>query len=152
MRWTHLGLDNIDKFFSRRVVSQEKKESSDNSNSPISKGNWIVIVIGIIIAAIGFAGTIFYGSQFVKEEVNAGGELPYTTPTHIKSVSPIDLEVAFVAIGVIGFGIFIYGFATRVDKPLDFYPVWMNNFTHYRWNMVQYLLHFEKLGNGKKVK
>jgi hypothetical protein len=117
-----LGLDNIDKFFSRRVVSQDKKESSDNSNSPISKGNWIVIVIGIIIAAIGFAGTIFYGSQFIKEEVNAGGTLPYTIPTHIKSVLPIDLEVVFVAIGVIGFGIFIYGFATRVDKPLDFYP------------------------------
>jgi formate hydrogenlyase subunit 3/multisubunit Na+/H+ antiporter MnhD subunit len=118
-----LGIGNIDKFFSRRVVSQEKKESSDNSNSPISKGNWIVVVIGIIIAAIGFAGTIFYGSQFVKEEANAGGELPYTTPSKIKNVLPIDLEVVFVAIGVIGFGIFIYGFATRVDKPLNFYPV-----------------------------
>ena len=146
-----MGLGNIDKFFPRRVVSQDKKESSDNSNSPISKGNWIVIVIGIIIAAIGFAGTIFYGSQFVKEEVNAGGTLPYTIPNHIKSVSPIDLEVVFVAIGVIGFGIFIYGFATRVDKPLDFYPVWMNTFIHYRWNIVQYFTRLEKLGNGKKV-
>jgi hypothetical protein len=28
---------------------------------------------------------------------------------------------------VIGFGIFTYGFATRVDKPLDFYPIWMDN-------------------------
>jgi hypothetical protein len=118
-----LGLGNIDKFFSRRVVSQEKKESSDNSNVSISKGNWIVIVIGIMIAAIGFAGTIFYGLQFVKEEANAGGELPYTTPSKIKSVLPIDLEIVFVVIGVIGFGIFIYGVATRVDKPLDFYPI-----------------------------
>ncbi|MDQ3903060.1 MAG: hypothetical protein M3247_05310 [Thermoproteota archaeon] len=68
-----MGLGNIDKFFSRRVVSQEKKESSENSNSPIPKGNWIIIILGIVIAAIGFAGTIFYGSQFVKEEANAGG-------------------------------------------------------------------------------
>jgi hypothetical protein len=120
-----LGLGNIDKFLSRRVVSQGKKESSENNNSPspIPKGNWTIIIIGIVIAAIGFVGTIYYGSQFVKEEANAGEELPYTVPTHIKSVSPIDLEVVFVAIGVIGFGIFIYGFATRVDKPLDFYPV-----------------------------
>jgi hypothetical protein len=117
-----LRLGNIDKFFSRRVVSQGKKESSENGSSPIPKGNWIVIILGIVIAVIGFAGTIFYGSQFVKEEVNAGGTLPYTIPTHIKNVSPIDLEVVFVAIGMIGFGIFTYGFATRVDKPLDFYP------------------------------
>jgi hypothetical protein len=33
------------------------------------------------------------------------------------------LEIIFVVIGVIGFGIFTCGFATRVDKPLDFYPV-----------------------------
>ena len=118
-----MGIGNIDKFFSRRVVSQEKKESSDNSNSPISKGNWIIIILGIVIAAIGFAGTIFYGSQFVKEEANAGVELPYTIPSKINSVLPIDLELVFVVIDVIGFGIFIYGVATRVDKPLDFYPI-----------------------------
>jgi hypothetical protein len=29
----------------------------------------------------------------------------------------------FVVIGVMGFGIFTDGFATRVDKPLDFYPI-----------------------------
>jgi hypothetical protein len=38
-------------------------------------------------------------------------------------VLPIDLEIVFVVIGVTGFGIFIYGYATRVDKPLDFYPI-----------------------------
>jgi hypothetical protein len=123
-----LGLGNIDKFITRRI--SRKKESStssennsDNRSGLIPKGNWIIIVIGIIIAAIGFAGAIFYGSQFVKEEVNAGGELPYTNPSHIKNILPIDLEIVFVVIGMIGFGIFTYGFATRVDKPLDFYPV-----------------------------
>jgi hypothetical protein len=49
--------------------------------------------------------------------------LPITAPSKINNVLPIDLEVVFVVIGVIGFGIFIYGFATRVNKPLDFYPV-----------------------------
>ena len=123
-----MGLGNIDKFITRRI--SRKKESStssennsDNRSGLIPKGNWIIIVIGIIIAAIGFAGAIFYGSQFVKEEVNAGGELPYTNPSHIKNILPIDLEIVFVVIGMIGFGIFTYGFATRVDKPLDFYPV-----------------------------
>jgi hypothetical protein len=93
-----LGLGNIDKFITRRI--SRKKESStssennsDNRSSLIPKSNWIIIVIGIIIAAIGFAGTIYYGSQFVKEEVNAGGEMPYINPSHIKNVLPIDLEI-----------------------------------------------------------
>ncbi|MDQ3903061.1 MAG: hypothetical protein M3247_05315 [Thermoproteota archaeon] len=49
--------------------------------------------------------------------------MPYTIPSKINSVLPIDLELVFVVIGVIGFGIFIYGVATRVDKPLDIYPI-----------------------------
>ena len=123
-----MGLDNIGRSITRRI--SRKKESStssennsDNRSSLIPKSNWIIIVIGIAIAAIGFTGTIYYGSQFVKEEVNAGRGLPYTIPSHIKNVLPIDLEIVFVVIGLIGFGIFTYGFATRVDKPLDFYPV-----------------------------
>jgi len=124
-----LGIGSIDRFITKRL--ERKKESSipsENSNNndtniSIPKGNWIIIVIGIVIAAIGFTGDIFYGSQFVKEEVNAGGTLPYKLPSQIKSVLPIDLEIVSVVIGVIGFGIFTYGFATRVDKPLDFYPV-----------------------------
>jgi hypothetical protein len=47
------------------------------------------VVLGIVIAVIGFAGAIYFGSQFVKEEVNAGGTLPYTLPSHIKSVLPL---------------------------------------------------------------
>ena len=123
-----MRLGNIDRFITKRIGRKEEssKKSSDftNRSSSILRGNWIIIIVGIAIAAIGFAGTIFYGSQFVKEEVNAGGELPFTTLSKIKSVLLIDPEVVFVVvIGVIGFGIFIYGFATRVDKPLDFYPV-----------------------------
>jgi len=122
-----LRLGNIDRFITKRIGRKEEssRKSSDvtNRGSSILRGNWIIIIVGIAIAAIGFAGTIFFGSQFVKEEVNAGAELPFTAPSKINNVLPIDLEVVFVVIGVIGFGIFIYGFATRVNKPLDFYPV-----------------------------
>jgi hypothetical protein len=52
-----------------------------------------------------------------------GHTLPYTNPSQIKNILPIDLEIVFVVICIIGFGIFTYGFATRVDKPLDFYPI-----------------------------
>ena len=125
-----MGLGSIDAFIARTIVrkkesstSPENNNNDDNNNGPIPKGNWIIIIIGIVIAAIGFTGAIFYGSQFVKEEINAGGALPYTIPSHINSLLPIDLEIVFVVIGVIGFRIFTYGFTTRVDKPLDFYPV-----------------------------
>jgi hypothetical protein len=126
-----LGIGSIDRFMTKRlerkessIPSENNKNSNNNdANKSIPKGSWIIIIIGIVIAAIGFTSAIFYGSQFVKEEVNAGGTLPYTLPSHIKSVLPIDLEIVSVVIGVIGFGIFTYGFATRVDKPLDFYPV-----------------------------
>ena len=106
--------------------NSDKKKSSqtrdENYSSRLTSKGKRAIVLGIVIAAMGFAGAIYFGSQFVKEEVNAGGTLPYTLPTQIKSVSPIDLEIVFVVIGVIGFAIFTYGFATKVDKPLDFYP------------------------------
>ncbi|HJT48899.1 MAG TPA: hypothetical protein VJ729_12020 [Nitrososphaeraceae archaeon] len=114
----------LDSFIARKIVrKKENNNNNTNNNNPTLKDKWSIIVIGIVIAAIGFAGTIYFGSQFVKEEVNAGGTLPYALPSHIKSELPIDLEIIFVVIGVIGFGIFTYGFATRVDKPLDFYPV-----------------------------
>ena len=79
-------------------------------------------ILGIVFTIIGFAGAIYYGSKFVKEETNAGGTLPYTTSSQLKNISPIDLEVGFVVVGVIGFGILIYELANRIDKPLDFYP------------------------------
>jgi hypothetical protein len=125
-----LKLDSIDRFIARRIVrkkepstSAENNSNDSNNSSPIAESNWVIIVLGIVIAAIGFSGTIFYGSQFVKQEGNAGGELPYTNPSQIKNILPIEMEIVSVAIGVVGFGIFTYGFATRVDKPLDFYPI-----------------------------
>jgi nitric oxide reductase large subunit len=111
----------IKRITTRRKNSQTPDKSDSSSRRLTSKGK-SAIVLGIVIAVIGFAGAIYYGSQFVKEEVSAGGTLPYTLPSHIKNVSHIDLEIVFVVIGVIGFGIFTYGFATKVDKPLDFYP------------------------------
>jgi hypothetical protein len=122
-----LKLGNIDRFITKRIERKEKNHENRNNaiNRSISipTGNWTIIIIGIVIAAIGFAGAIYYGSQFVKEEVNVGGQLPYTNPSPIKNILPIDLEIVFVVICIIGFGIFTYGFATRVDKPLDFYPI-----------------------------
>ena len=120
-----MTLGNIGGLIKRITVRRKDTQVQEKSNSSTSRAASKVkqaIFLGIVIAAIGFAGAIYFGSQFVKEEVNAGGRLPYTIPSQIKSVSPIDLEIIFVVIGIIGFGIFTYGFATRVDKPLDFYP------------------------------
>jgi hypothetical protein len=76
----------------RRKNSQAPDKSNYSSIISNSKGKRF-IVLGIVITVIGFAGAIFYGSQFVKEEVNAGGTLPYTISSHITSVLPIDLEI-----------------------------------------------------------
>jgi hypothetical protein len=75
-----LGLHNIDRFLSRRKIRKKESPTSlaDNNNSSVSipKDNWTIIIIGIVIAVIGFAGAIFYGSQFVKE-VSTGATLQY---------------------------------------------------------------------------
>ncbi len=112
-------LSNIIRFIRRKknpIAADDS--SSSSSNSKVKQ----IIVLGIVIAVIGIAGAIYYGSQFVKEEANAGGTLPYTTQSQIKNISPIDLEIVFVVVMLVGFGIFTYGFVERVDKPLDFYP------------------------------
>jgi hypothetical protein len=102
----------IDSFIRRITIRRKNSQAPDKSNSSSiisnSKGKRF-IVLGIIIAMIGFAGTIFYGSQFV-------------IPSHIKSALPMDLEIVFVVIAVIGFGILTYGLVSKVDKPLDSYP------------------------------
>ena len=120
-----MALGNIGSFIRRirirRKNSQVSYESNSSNISSSKRKGKLSIILGITMAVIGFAGAIYFGSQFVKEEVNAGGTLPYTLPSHIKSVSPIDLEIVFVVICIIGFGIFTYGFATKIDKPLDFY-------------------------------
>ena len=114
------GLDNI-KFITRLGRRKNPSNSSDSSSSLASKGKYI-IVLGIVMTVIGFVGAIYYGSQFVKEEVDGGARLPYTTPLQINNLSPMDLEIVFVVIAIIGFGLLIYEFAGRVDKSHDFYP------------------------------
>ena len=113
-------LSNIIRFIRRRKnpIGAVDDDSNSSSYSKVKQ----IIVLGIVIAVIGIAGTIYYGSQFVKEETNAGGTLPYTTQSQIKNISPIDLEIVFVVVMLAGFGIFTYGFVGRVDKPLDFCP------------------------------
>lgn len=105
--------------------SKNLSKSNDNGSNTRKnlnfKGKYIVI-LGIVMAVIGFTGAIYYGSLFVKEEVNGGARLPYTTAPQIKNLSPIGLEIAFVVIAIVGFGILTFEFAGRVDKPPDFYP------------------------------
>jgi hypothetical protein len=81
-----------------------------------------IIILGIILSVIGNAGASYYGSLVVNEEVNAGGPFPYPTPSQVKNISPIDLEIVFVVVMLVGFGIVTYGFVERVDKPFDSYP------------------------------
>ena len=102
-------------------IHQSQTTGSISSNNLTSKGKSI-IVLGIVMAVIGFAGAIYYGSQFVKEEVNGGATLPYTTPSQMKNLSPMDFEIVFVVIAIIGFGLLIYEFVGRIDKPLDSHP------------------------------
>ncbi len=83
-----------------------------------------ILVFGILLSAIGIAGAIYYGSQFVKEEVNPFANQPYTTVSSIKNVIPVELETIFVVVMLVGFGTLSYGaIASRSDKPTDFYPV-----------------------------
>ena len=89
------------RFITRLLGTRKNSKSNDSINSQNSKRKWI-IVLGIVMAVTGFAAAIYYGSQFVKEEVNAGATLPYTTTSQMKNVSPLDFEIIFVIIGVIG--------------------------------------------------
>lgn len=108
--------------FPRKIGKDLKLRDNTSSKitsstpSSILKRKWTVIVIGVVLTVIGFAGAIYFGSQFLKEEVTGGGTLPYTTPSEIKNVAPENLEIVFVVVGVIGFGILVYGIANRVDK------------------------------------
>jgi hypothetical protein len=118
-----VALGNIDSLL-RRVIRRKNSQASGKSNnsSTLNFKGKSIIILGIAVAVIGFVGAIYFGSLFVKEEANTGATLPYTNPSHIKSALPMDLEIVFVIIAVIGFGILTYGLVSRVDKPLDFYP------------------------------
>ena len=83
-----------------------------------------ILAFGIVLAAIGIVGTIYFGSQFVKEAVNPNTNQPYTTSSPIKNVIPVELETIFVVVMLVGFGTLSYGVVvSRSDKPTDFYPV-----------------------------
>jgi hypothetical protein len=103
-----------------RLQENTRTKITSSGLSSILKRNWTIIVLGIVIAVIGFAGVIYFGSQYLNEEVTGRGTLPYTTPIVIKNISPENLEIISVVIGMVGFGIFIYGIANRVDKPVDY--------------------------------
>ena len=83
-----------------------------------------ILAFGIVLAAIGIVGAIYYGSQFVKEEANPNANQPYTAVSPIKNVIPVELELAFVVVMLVGFGVLSYGVvASKFNKLTDFYPV-----------------------------
>ncbi len=83
-----------------------------------------ILAFGIVLAAIGIVGAIYYGSQFVKGEVSPFANQPYTTSSPIKDLGPVELEIAFVVVMLIGFGLLSYGVVViKFNKPLDFYPM-----------------------------
>jgi len=77
-----VALGNIGGLIRRIRIRRKNSQVSDESNSSnISSSKPKVklsVILGIAMSVIGFAGAIYFGSQFVKEEVNAGGTLPYT--------------------------------------------------------------------------
>ncbi len=99
-----------------------KSNDGSNPSKSLNSKEKSIIVLGIVMAVIGFTGAIYYGSLFVKEEVNGGARLPYTTAPQIKNLSPMNLEIVFVVIAIVGFGILTFELAGRVDKSPDFYP------------------------------
>lgn len=104
------------------TLSKSNDGGGSNPRKSLNFKEKSIIVLGIVMAVIGFTGAIYYGSLFVKEEVTGGARLPYTTAPQMNNLSSMDFEIAFVAIAIVGFGILIFEFAGRVDKPLDFYP------------------------------
>jgi hypothetical protein len=82
--------------------------------SSILKRKWTIVVLGIAMTIIGLVGAIYYGSQYIKQGATAGGgTIPYTAA----------LEIVFVVIGMVGFGILIYGIVGKTDnkQPVDSY-------------------------------
>ena len=71
-------------------------DEKDNSSTSSIFNPKTILIFGIVLSVIGIVGAIYYGSQFVKEEVNPFANQPYTTSSPIKNVIPVELEVAFV--------------------------------------------------------
>jgi hypothetical protein len=110
-----------------RIIIRKNSGTDDDNNNNSSSSMFrpkTILAFGIVLAAIGIVGAIYFGSQFVKDEVNPDTNQPYTTSSPIKNVIPVELEVAFVVVMLVGFGILSYGVvATKFNKPTDFYPV-----------------------------
>ena len=69
----------------------------------------------------GIISTVYYGSEFVKEEeVNPNMIPPYTTISQIKNTIPVELEITFVIVTIVGLGLLSFGVVhSRFNKPLD---------------------------------
>jgi hypothetical protein len=107
-----------------RIIKRKNSGIDDEDDNSSSSMYRPILVFGIVLAAIGIAGAIYYGSQFVKEEANPYASQPYTAVSPIKNVMPVELETIFVVVMLVGFGTLSYGVvAGRSDKPTDFYPV-----------------------------
>ena len=109
------------------TIIKRKNSGTDDDNNNSSSSSMFrpktILAFGIVLAAIGIVGTIYFGSQFVKEAVNPNTNQPYTTSSPIKYVIPVELEVSFVVVMLVEFGLLSYGVvATKFNKPTDFYP------------------------------
>jgi hypothetical protein len=105
------------------VIGKTRRDSGmhDELNSSIFKAK-IITVVGLAVAIFGVIGTLYYGSQTIREEANSTTNPPYTAASQIKNISPLELEAALVIIMMVGFGILSFGVVTsKFDKPLDFY-------------------------------
>ena len=96
---------------------------SDGSRHSIFRAK-VIAVVGIVLATAGIIGTIYYGSQLLREETDPNMIPPYTTISQIKNTMPLELEITFVVVIIVGFGLLCFGVvAGKFDKPLDFYPI-----------------------------
>lgn len=98
-------------------------DNNDGSRHSIFRAK-VIAVLGIVLIIAGIIGTIYYGSQSVREEVNASMIPPYTTISQISNTTLLELEITFVVVIIVGFGLLCFGVvAVKFDKPLDFYPI-----------------------------
>jgi hypothetical protein len=110
------------------MIIRKSSDNYDDDDKGNSSGLSIfspktILIFGIVLTAIGIVGSIYYGSQFIKE-VKLNMNSPYTAVSPIKNVISVEFEIAFVVVMLVGFGLLSYGVVvTKFNKPLDFYPI-----------------------------